>query len=161
MSIELDHATGETPRTAFSFEELRPDVADDFARLARANGMSAAALIGHNAYVQIRLSSGQVRRAIAAQTQVLASRDYVALTPCNKSANLPRISAALPRPAKRSPRLRQGETGLEKYCSHCDEWWPADHEFFSPGQTAGGLYNYCKACAAEWVACKRAKARAA
>jgi RNase P subunit RPR2 len=34
---------------------------------------------------------------------------------------------------------------LEKYCSGCQEWWPADTEFFySAGD--GKLGNICKAC---------------
>ncbi|KUJ73909.1 hypothetical protein AVO42_00365 [Thiomicrospira sp. XS5] len=35
--------------------------------------------------------------------------------------------------------------GLEKQCSHCKEFWPADSEFFYP-QKGKGLHCYCKAC---------------
>lgn len=44
-------------------------------------------------------------------------------------------------------RLRDGETGPEKQCTRCWEWWPADNEFFwadPAGQ--GGLFFCCKAC---------------
>jgi RNase P subunit RPR2 len=33
----------------------------------------------------------------------------------------------------------------EKYCPSCDEWWPADKEFFFSGGH-GDLMARCKAC---------------
>lgn len=41
-------------------------------------------------------------------------------------------------------RVREGETGLEKFCAKCDDWWPADPEFF--WVTKGKLFHCCKAC---------------
>lgn len=63
MSIEFDHAKRETPRTAFSVKGLRPDVADELARLARANGMSVAALI---------------RETLTALTQAISQNTHLA-----------------------------------------------------------------------------------
>lgn len=41
-------------------------------------------------------------------------------------------------------RIREGELGLEKLCTKCDDWWPADSEFF---WTSNGRLHYCcKAC---------------
>jgi len=41
--------------------------------------------------------------------------------------------------------------GLERLCAKCDEYWPADTEFFwaSPG-SATGLHCWCKACYIAW-----------
>lgn len=33
----------------------------------------------------------------------------------------------------------------ERYCPGCDEWWPADGEFFHKSGHKG-LQTYCKAC---------------
>ena len=47
--------------------------------------------------------------------------------------------------------LRDAMYGPEKLCTRCDEWWPADTEFFYPqADAAGGLFYWCKACYAEW-----------
>lgn len=46
------------------------------------------------------------------------------------------------------PKLRAAvDGGQEKLCTRCDEWWPADLEFFhkSPSGSAG-LFYCCKAC---------------
>lgn len=50
-------------------------------------------------------------------------------------------------PAQVHPRLQQTLDGLEKYCARCNEWWPADKEFFfkDPAGLAG-LFYCCKAC---------------
>lgn len=42
---------------------------------------------------------------------------------------------------------RLGDIGLEKRCTICCEYWPADTEFFftAPG-TPGGLLSSCKDC---------------
>lgn len=46
---------------------------------------------------------------------------------------------------------RLADLGLEKRCSRCQEYWPADTEFwFSEPQSAGGLSSWCKACFREW-----------
>lgn len=44
-------------------------------------------------------------------------------------------------------RLREAVEGPEKFCPKCNEWWPADREFFfgDPGGVAG-LFYCCKAC---------------
>ena len=62
----------------------------------------------------------------------------------------------IPNPAA----LRQGfklgrylitDIGLERYCSKCEEFWPADTEFFwTAPSNATGLHCYCKACYASW-----------
>ena len=47
--------------------------------------------------------------------------------------------------------LRDALYGPEKFCTRCNEWWPADREFFYPqADSAGGLFYWCKACYAEW-----------
>lgn len=39
---------------------------------------------------------------------------------------------------------------MEKHCSGCGEWWPADTDFFSPAPSKTlGLDSWCKACQAE------------
>ncbi|MCR6477556.1 hypothetical protein VG_p32 [Variovorax phage VarioGold] len=45
------------------------------------------------------------------------------------------------------PRLRETVDGVEKLCTKCDEWWPADREFFF-GDPEGvhRLFYCCKAC---------------
>lgn len=61
----------------------------------------------------------------------------------------------------KTDKLRDGETGQEKLCTRCDEWWPADLEFFfsDPGGVAG-LFYCCKACYREWMTENRAKKKA-
>ena len=55
-------------------------------------------------------------------------------------------------------QLRDGETGQEKHCVRCDEWWPADLEFFySDPKGQAGLFYCCKACYREWFAANKAK----
>ncbi len=46
-----------------------------------------------------------------------------------------------------TPKLRTTTEGREKLCTKCDEWWPADVEFFyaDPNGSAG-LFYCCKAC---------------
>ncbi|MCA0240175.1 MAG: hypothetical protein LCI02_04890 [Proteobacteria bacterium] len=41
-------------------------------------------------------------------------------------------------------RLRQAPEGPEKYCPRCDDWWPADGEFF--WRRRNELFFCCKAC---------------
>lgn len=44
-------------------------------------------------------------------------------------------------------RYRQSEGVLEKRCCTCNEYWPADSEFFyTHKEGLDGLRNYCKAC---------------
>jgi hypothetical protein len=40
--------------------------------------------------------------------------------------------------------------GKEKQCARCEEWWPADEEFFN--KHGAGLHSWCKACCTEWRA---------
>lgn len=43
---------------------------------------------------------------------------------------------------------RETELGIEKFCTSCQNWWPADREFFHR-QPSGhlGLRSQCRACA--------------
>ena len=51
------------------------------------------------------------------------------------------------------PQKRVNEDGeAEQYCAKCDEWWPADKEFFYPH------FATCKAC---YLEAKYARRRAA
>lgn len=44
-------------------------------------------------------------------------------------------------------RLRETAEGLEKLYAKCDEWWPADREFFfSDPEGVHRLFYCCKAC---------------
>ena len=48
----------------------------------------------------------------------------------------------------------------ERYCPGCNEWWPADKEFFyGDGHTPRGLASQCKACYLEKKYAKRRAAR--
>ena len=44
-------------------------------------------------------------------------------------------------------RLRETVDGVEKLCAKCEEWWPADRQFFF-GDPEGvhRLFYCCKAC---------------
>lgn len=58
--------------------------------------------------------------------------------------SLPFATTAIP---PRSTTFREAGGGLEKRCSSCHEWWPADTDFFSRHEIRpGGLANQCKAC---------------
>ncbi len=52
-------------------------------------------------------------------------------------------------------KRRLDEDGnLERFCSDCEEWWPADREFFYRQSRRGGrapLHTYCIACYLERV----------
>ncbi|KKL64537.1 hypothetical protein LCGC14_2164010 [marine sediment metagenome] len=40
-----------------------------------------------------------------------------------------------------------GDGELERQCARCNEWWPADTEFYHRNiRHPGGLHLYCKAC---------------
>lgn len=44
-------------------------------------------------------------------------------------------------------RLREAAEGLEKFCAKCEEWWPADREFFfGDPEGVARLFYCCKAC---------------
>jgi hypothetical protein len=46
--------------------------------------------------------------------------------------------------------MRRGELGLEKYCTACKEWWPADREFwYANANHSTRLAQWCKACYSE------------
>ena len=53
-----------------------------------------------------------------------------------------------------SGRYRMGEDGLEKRCTKCSEWLPADTEFFYPSNR-GGLHPWCAFCYREDRKAKR------
>jgi len=38
--------------------------------------------------------------------------------------------------------------GVERHCPKCDEWWPADREFFYGSKEK--LHYWCKACYLTW-----------
>lgn len=44
----------------------------------------------------------------------------------------------------RMSRFRTTELGPECHCPRCDEWWPADREFFY--FLRGKPVSFCKAC---------------
>lgn len=35
---------------------------------------------------------------------------------------------------------------LERFCPKCEDWWPADREFFYTTGSEGKLHSWCKAC---------------
>ena len=58
-----------------------------------------------------------------------------------------------------------GDGQLERQCTKCDEWWPADKEFFyttGANKESGRdeLHPWCKACYQEWRINKRAAKKA-
>ena len=59
--------------------------------------------------------------------------------------------------------FRINEDGeLEKFCPRCEEWWPADREFwYTTGPAGKGkLHSWCKACYQEVRNPRRRKAHA-
>lgn len=51
----------------------------------------------------------------------------------------------------RNGRYRRGDVGLEKRCSKCREYWPADNTAFYPQlRERDGLSDWCKACYLQW-----------
>ena len=73
-----------------------------------------------------------------------------------------RVQGELIKPAHPPERLKalrlknqvyrvSDEGDLEKRCSKCKDYWPADREFFfSAGKAGDGLTDWCKACYVEW-----------
>lgn len=62
-------------------------------------------------------------------------------------------------PASRFKTRRVSPEGeQEKRCSRCEEWWPADGEFFFWSK-ANGLHSWCKACYMEDRAARLAAKR--
>jgi hypothetical protein len=50
----------------------------------------------------------------------------------------------------RTGRYKVTDIGLEKRCTACDDWWPADTEFFAVQSCKpDGLSSGCKCCHAE------------
>lgn len=46
------------------------------------------------------------------------------------------------------PIFKEGENGLVKRCSKCEEYYPADHEYFyNDGRAKLNLSSQCQACA--------------
>lgn len=66
------------------------------------------------------------------------------------------FAAHITRPELIYRRLASGvfqitDLGLEKRCSKCREYFPADNEFFYPnGGSPDGLCDWCKACYQQW-----------
>ncbi len=54
-------------------------------------------------------------------------------------------------------RYRYDEDGeLEKQCTQCLDWWPADRDFFgSNPRERNGLHPHCLACTSERTAMRR------
>ncbi len=53
---------------------------------------------------------------------------------------------------------RVSEDGsLERYCSKCQDWWPADREFFYTTGSKKKLHSWCKACYNDWRNARRRK----
>lgn len=49
------------------------------------------------------------------------------------------------------PRCIVTELGTEKRCPRCNEYWPADTDFFySQKGKKDGLHDWCKACYTAW-----------
>lgn len=54
---------------------------------------------------------------------------------------------------KATPKFIETELGREKFCKHCQEYWPLDHEFFGhtkrkrkSGTIAIEYQSLCKSC---------------
>jgi hypothetical protein len=59
----------------------------------------------------------------------------------------PALSPAQIQRGLSSGRFRMTDLGLEKLCSRCDEYYPADTEFwYYQPSSRQGLNNYCHAC---------------
>jgi len=55
--------------------------------------------------------------------------------------------AQMCRELRRGVARIEGEL-IERHCKVCDDWWPADTEFYN--STGGGLHYMCRACFASW-----------
>lgn len=44
------------------------------------------------------------------------------------------------------PKQRATWYAVERYCPRCQEYWPADAEFFYTTGSQGRLHSWCKAC---------------
>ena|GEM_PF-1851786 len=59
-------------------------------------------------------------------------------------------------------KLRVVEGQQEKFCPRCNEWWPADAEFFNAdAKRVAGLFYCCRACSKDLRADYEAKKAAA
>ncbi|HWH86333.1 MAG TPA: hypothetical protein VNV36_06130 [Pseudomonas sp.] len=56
------------------------------------------------------------------------------------------ISQANPQESTPPPKLRLEWYGVERYCVHCREYWPADNEFFRVRADDGKFSSWCRAC---------------
>ena len=108
MSNEFDHENREPPRTAFSVKGLRPDVADELARLARANGMSVAALIretltaltqaiSQNTHLAELTDSSEALRAISSSRSTRSYAPLGGVTPAAIASRLHHAHAVVAR----------------------------------------------------------------
>lgn len=76
-----------------------------------------------------------------------APHDRAGLKTAESGAFCPLIPPKFFSDCLRDGRLRLTDWGLEKRCSRCRDYWPADSEFFSANATRpDGLMHYCKAC---------------
>lgn len=57
------------------------------------------------------------------------------------------------------PKQRTSWYAVERYCPNCQEYWPADTEFFHP-RPNGNLDSWCRACSNEHKRQRAARKRA-
>jgi hypothetical protein len=61
------------------------------------------------------------------------------------------VSDELMQKRLKSGKYRLVDHEIEKRCARCQEYWPADCEFFHSGNgDLDGLHGWCKACLYEW-----------
>ena len=73
-----------------------------------------------------------------------------------RTINYENLIPARPSESLLQRRLKHGTykydiDGLQKYCARCQEYWPADSEFFFCNKNEGdGLMPWCKVCYDEY-----------